>query len=79
MSVFLKNIAFHGILLDALFEPGNLELLDIYRQLTDGIKTGFVKPLKATVFDKSDVEGAFRYMASGKHMGKVLVKVNEHD
>ena len=75
MAIFLKNISFHGILLDALFEEGNAEWGTVSDLLGEGIKQGAVKPLKTTVFDKEDVEGAFRFMAQGKHVGKVLVKV----
>lgn len=42
------------------------------------IKAGIVKPLKANVFDARDVEQAFRFMASGKHIGKVLLKVRSN-
>lgn len=38
-----------------------------------------MKPLKANVFDASDVEQAFRFMASGRHIGKVLLKVRENE
>lgn len=41
----------------------------------DDIKRGIVKPLKTSVFDADDVEHAFRFMASGRHIGKVLLKV----
>ncbi len=76
MSVFLKNITFHGVLLDALFEGDNSEWSTVSNLLTEGIRQGAVRPLKTTVFDKVDVEGAFRFMAQGKHIGKVLVKVS---
>ena len=75
MSVFLKNITFHGILLDALFDEGNSEWSQVAELLTEGIKTGVVKPLNTTTFNKEEVEAAFRFMAQGKHIGKVLVKV----
>lgn len=39
--------------------------------VNDGIATGAVRPLSRTVFDRDDVEQAFRYMAAGKHIGKV--------
>lgn len=41
----------------------------------DDIESGIIQPLGATVFDASDVEQAFRFIASGKHIGKVLLKV----
>ena len=77
MAVFLKNISFHGILLDSLFEEGNSEWSTVSNLLAEGIKQGAVKPLNTTVFGKEDLEGAFRFMAQGKHIGKVLVKVSE--
>ena len=77
MAIFLKNISFHGILLDALFEEGNTDWGTVSDLLAEGIKKGAVRPLNTTVFDKDDVEGAFRFMAQGKHIGKVLVKVSK--
>lgn len=34
--------------------------------------------MKTNVFDASDVEQAFRFMASGRHIGKVLIKMREN-
>lgn len=75
MAIFLKNVTFHGILLDALFEEANDSWREVSALLQAGIRDGVVKPLKCTVFPKSQVEDAFRYMAQGKHIGKVLVQV----
>ncbi|NWS73173.1 FAS synthase, partial [Crotophaga sulcirostris] len=79
MALFLKNVAFHGILLDAIFEGGNEEWTVVSDLLFNGIKNGVVKPLKSTVFDKEEVEAAFRFMAQGKHIGKVMIKVQEEE
>lgn len=38
-----------------------------------------VKPLNRTVFAKNDVEDAFRFMSSGKHIGKVVIKIREEE
>lgn len=78
MALFLKNVSFHGILLDALFEEGNREWEDVYRLLKDGIAGGVVRPLHTTVFQRQEVEQAFRYMAQGKHIGKVVLQVVVH-
>lgn len=43
------------------------------------IKSGIIKPLKTNIFDASQVEQAFRLLASGKHIGKVLLKVRENE
>lgn len=75
MALFLKNVAFHGILLDALFEEGNREWEEVSQLLKEGIMGGVVQPLKTTVFERDQVEEAFRYMAQGKHIGKVVLRV----
>ena len=75
MSAFLKNITFHGILSDALFDAESEDLAVVARCLTQGIQSGTVRPLNLTVFGADDVEGAFRYMSTGKHIGKILIKV----
>ena len=76
MALFLRNVTFHGILLDALFEEGNSDWGTVAALLSEGIAEGAVLPLNTTVFDKGDIEEAFRYMAQGKHIGKVVVKVS---
>lgn len=47
----------------------------VRKLVDDGIIAGIVKPLKANVFDAGDIEQAFRFMASAKHIGKVLLKL----
>lgn len=76
MALFLKNVAFHGILLDALFETGNHEWKEVYQLLQEGVLRGVVQPLKTTAFERNQVEEAFRYMAQGKHIGKVVLQVS---
>jgi fatty acid synthase len=47
--------------------------------MQEGIDSGIIKPLKATVFKASEIEQAFRFLASGKHMGKVLLQIKENE
>ena len=84
MSAFLKNIAFHGILLDALFGSTTTSGIayhkkEVARLVQEGIKNGTVKPLKRTIFTKDQTEEAFRFMATGKHIGKVVIKVRDEE
>lgn len=76
MAIFLKNISFHGILLDALFDAANKDKRVVVDLLNQGIKNGAVRPLARKVFDKDEVEAAYRFMASGKHMSKIILKVS---
>ena len=40
MALFLKNVSFHGILLDAIFEEDNPEWIEVSKLFTEGIKSG---------------------------------------
>lgn len=51
----------------------------VYDTMKDHMARGIVKPLKSTVFEASDIQNAFRYLASGKHIGKVLLKLRENE
>lgn len=79
MSVFLKNTTFHGILLDALFDSNSSEKQEVKRLISEGIESGAVRPLPSSVFSEHQVEQAFRFMASGKHIGKVLLKIRDEE
>uniref|UniRef100_A0AAN0MN29 Fatty acid synthase n=1 Tax=Bubalus bubalis TaxID=89462 RepID=A0AAN0MN29_BUBBU len=79
MAIFLKNVTFHGILLDSLFEENNTMWQEVSTLLKAGIREGVVQPLKRTVFPRTQVEDAFRYMAQGKHIGKVVIQVREEE
>lgn len=47
--------------------------------INDDIKSGIIKPLKTTVYEASEVEKAIRFLASGKHVGKIVLKVRENE
>lgn len=82
MSVLLKNVAINGILLDALFGDDISVVADKQRvaQLVhEGIASGVVRPLDVTRFTRDQAEEAFRFMASGKHIGKVVLEVRPEE
>lgn len=62
MALFLKNTTFHGILLDALFdaEGTDPEKAAVVRCMNEGIASGAVRPLPATVYSDQQLEQAFR-------------------
>ncbi|VEN61337.1 unnamed protein product [Callosobruchus maculatus] len=72
-----KEASFIGVMLDRIFEatPENKKQLVAY--LEQAMKSGAVKPMNRTVFKYNEVEQAFRYMTTGKHMGKVIVQVRD--
>ena len=82
-----KNQSFHGIFLDELLaQEGKGQKLSkvvkqdkerLHKVIEDGIRSGVVRPLDTTVFSHEKVEQAFRFMASGKHIGKVVIKIRD--
>lgn len=87
MSRFGRNQAFETVCLahldfDAFIHQRQSSVQArklVYEMLCKGLKEGVVKPLDRKVFDKDEVEDAFRFMASGKHTGKVLVRVRNDE
>lgn len=77
MMIFLKEISFHGVLIDNLLSSGPKdekiveERTELYNLVNEGLKNGAIKPLVRKVFEKDELEMAFRYMTTGKHIGKV--------
>ena len=49
------------------------------KHLKDAFDKGMIKPLKTTVFNADQLEEAFRFMASGKHIGKILIKIRDEN
>ncbi|XP_031841485.2 fatty acid synthase 1 [Nomia melanderi] len=79
MSLFLKNTAFHGILLDAICEDDGPDRKEVVRLVQEGIQNGAVRPLPSTVFSEQQIEQSFRFMATGKHIGKVVLKIRDEE
>ncbi|XP_070508492.1 fatty acid synthase-like [Chironomus tepperi] len=78
LGQFVKDISFLSVNADILAYQAKMtqkkpELL--FELMEDAIEKGIIKPLKATIFNADQLEEAFRYMASGKHIGKILIKI----
>ncbi|XP_003739693.1 fatty acid synthase [Galendromus occidentalis] len=82
MAVFLKNVSFYGTDLNGLIgnDPSIVpEKRELVGLVTRGIESGVVQPLKRHVFNLEQAEEAFRLMAAGKHLGKVIIKVKDEE
>ncbi|XP_018311182.1 fatty acid synthase [Mycetomoellerius zeteki] len=81
MSAFQKGISFHGVRLENMMIKNRIckwkRLL--FTLVKDGLYDGTIKPIQAKIFLKTDIEEAFRYMASGKHIGKIIINIHEKD
>lgn len=79
LQLLLKEGSFHGIMLDDMFK-GSRHTKEIFDQgILKAIKDGAVKPLTRHTFKEQEIEDAFRFMATGKHIGKVLIKIRNEE
>ncbi|CAH0713521.1 unnamed protein product, partial [Brenthis ino] len=79
MYFFLKETSFHGIMLDYIFDQSYEFRKCLQDLLLSGIESGAVRPLTYCTFPLDQIEPAFRYMAAGKHIGKVIIKIREEE
>ncbi|KAK8766020.1 hypothetical protein V5799_007201 [Amblyomma americanum] len=81
-SALVKGISFHSIVLERLHSscPSSGQDKRRVRALVrEGITAGAVRPLVATRFARDQAEEAFRSVASGKHVGKVLLEIRPEE
>lgn len=78
MDNFAKEIEFRAVFADNLFyKPKEMEIL--HKMIEKDLASGLIQPLNATVFQMNEVESAFRFLSTGKHIGKVLVQIRENE
>ncbi|KAL6257976.1 hypothetical protein P5V15_011572 [Pogonomyrmex californicus] len=78
MMIFLKETSFHGIFIDNLILSTNVkDKVQLHNMVAEGLKNGAIKPLVRKIFDKNELEMAFKYMTAGKHIGKVILKISD--
>lgn len=78
MGNFAREIEFRSVFADNLiYMPKEREI--IYNMVKKDLMSGLIQPLNATVFQMNEVEKAFRFMSTGKHIGKVLVQIRENE
>ena len=77
MNPFLRNVTFASVDLTVLMGKAKTLMKRILQEVMALIKSGSLfnaQPLR--IFDLSGIEEAFRYMQSGKSIGKIVVRMN---
>ncbi|KYQ49068.1 Fatty acid synthase [Trachymyrmex zeteki] len=77
MSAFQKGISFYGIILENIITDDHKYKSLLCKMVADGLESGTIRPIQVKIFPKTDIEEAFRYMASGKHIGKIIINIHE--
>lgn len=76
MNVFEKEITFRAVFADNLISMP-MERRIIHELIDKDIRTGIIQPLHSTVFHVNEIEQAYRFMSTGKHVGKVMIQIRD--
>lgn len=77
LGPFLKEISFRSVLADNLFTATGSDKHRVYDLVENDLRSGVIQPLHSTVFEVNELEKAYRYLSTGKHVGKVVLKIRE--
>ena len=72
-----RNASFHVVAMDAVFSGDEALTREMLGELAELVEKGTLTPLPFRSFPASRIDAAFRLMASGKHIGKVVVSFPE--
>lgn len=75
LEPFLKELTFRSVMADHFVELERVDRLRIKNLLESDLRKEIIKALPTTVFAADEIEKAFRYLSTGKHMGKVLIQI----
>src|SRR6185312_35627 len=72
-----RNASFHVVAMDAVFAGDELLTQQMLEEISKLVEKGALHPLSFRSFPSTRVDSAFRLMAQGKHIGKVVVALPE--
>ena len=72
-----RNASFHVVAMDAVFAGDESLTREMLKEISDLVEQRALYPLPFRAFPANNVGSAFRLMASGKHIGKVVVSFPE--
>jgi fatty acid synthase len=76
----LKNISFISVTIENFFFSLPNKLKEFFDWIHENSRNGCVKPIKPIkIFEPTEAEQAFRHMSTGKHIGKLVIKVRDEE
>lgn len=78
MSIFQNEITLRSVFADNLTYRPDMRKR-VHTLIDTDLKNGIIQPLKSTIFQVDEIEKAFRYLSTGKHIGKVLIQIRSSE
>ena len=79
MFDFLKDTSFLGVGVDVGLMKKPDFAKDFFRWMHKNSTNGCVKPFNKIVFNANEADKAFRYMTTGKHIGKIVIRIRDEE
>ena len=79
MFDFLKDISFIGVAVDTALMRNPIFAKNFFEWMQKNSTNGCVKPYNKIVFNANEAEKAFRYMTTGKHIGKIVIRIRDEE
>ena len=79
LKPFGKNLSLFALDLGKFFTERRAVLSEMMRELSTQFEQGVLHPLPVTAFPVSQAAAAFQYMAAAKHIGKVVLEMQDRD
>lgn len=73
----MKEVVFRSVLVDNLFSAEENDKVQVYELVEKDLRRGVIQPLHSTLFEVNELEKAYRFLSTGKHVGKVVLKIRE--
>ena len=79
MADFLRDICFIGVAVDVCLMEDPEFAIRFFDWMHKNSTNGCIKPANQIVFNANEAEKAFRYMTTGKHIGKIVIRMREEE
>ncbi|ETN68037.1 hypothetical protein AND_000128 [Anopheles darlingi] len=73
MTLFQKGISFTAVLVDLMFKEKRELMENLHKLIMSDLSRGIIQPLPTTAFQAHEMEQAFRYLATAKHIEQSFV------
>ena len=79
MFDFLKDTSFIGVAVDVgLVRKPNFAT-EFFDWMHNNCRNGCIKPFNKTVFNAYEADKALRHMTTGKHIGKIIIRIRDEE
>ena len=77
MRPFNENVSFFAVDIDRILADRPRVIQDLFQEIKRGFAKGYYHSIPVKVFSSSEIGKAFQYMATSRHIGKIVVRIKD--